>query len=99
MRSGHRYAMPPHKLTVIHVRVDKAATLAEIKAADNLVETRAAATKVALVEDSVEINLPVRSHSQLMTLGTPLHQLVDSAEMTKDRKSTRLNSSHVAISY
>lgn len=55
-------------------------TLVEIKAADKLV-----ATKVALVEDLVETNPPVHSHSQLMTLGTPLHQLVDSAEMTNPR--------------
>src|SRR5699024_11276689 len=62
MRSGHRYAMPLPRETGIHVRVDLVETLVEIKAADKLV-----ATKVALVEDLVETNPPVHSHSQLMT--------------------------------
>lgn len=61
-------------------------TLVEIKAADNLV-----ATKVALVEDLVETNPPVHSHSQLMTLGTPLHQLVDSAETTNPRSKVTVS--------
>jgi len=86
--------------------VDPAGTSAEIKAADKpvatkvdsvaaLVETKAAQAKAATRVDLVETNPPVVSLSQLMTLGTLPHQLVDSAEMTNPRsKLLSANNQH-----